>query len=120
MGAPSGRGSGPAPGEAGAVRRRRSSGWYREACPSPLARNQRVPGRRALLRFHGASASGGGGGCLVYVMVRARAAAGLARRITGLCEFRGYVLQGFSAGPAERGLVRFTLAVAAPPDRASL
>lgn len=57
---------------------------------------------------------------MVYVMVRARAAAGLARRITGLCEFRGYALQGFSAGPAERGLVRFTLAVAAPPDRASL
>src|SRR5690606_36088072 len=51
-------------------------------CPSPLARNQRVPGRRALLCLWAVSRQEGGG-WMVYGMDRARAAAGLGRRIAG-------------------------------------
>ncbi|HEX6988962.1 MAG TPA: acetolactate synthase small subunit [Bacillota bacterium] len=57
---------------------------------------------------------------MIYVMVRAREALGLWRRIAGLCEHRRHPVRGMSAGPAGRGFVRFTLEVDAPPERASL
>ena len=53
-----------------------------------------------------------------YVMVLAREATGLLRRVSGLCENRGYALQSLSVGGIGGGMVRLGLAVDEPRERA--